>query len=350
MKTCITSIFLLLIFVIQLTAQEALKPTLILNHTGYCCDNMAFSPDETMLTTYGESPVNIWNLENGELIQSIQPRSPLQSTAFFSLDGLEILISSRGYIEVFDITTGKMKASYNLQSFFNTLSVQSKTKVQENDIISPQCYQEFSNAVLFNNGKMLAVGSDYEYAMIWSMENKAPFLYLKLTGFINNLSIHVSPDNKRIAVKDNNQIQIWNIYEGFRGNSHIISNRHTTAFSFSHDGSHMLAASDDMIRVFDSDSGALVDELIEFDAKDRRLLELASLSPDGSLFHSNKTIWNLNDCRIIAKLEHEAIAQGSSIFSPNKKYLAQRTEDGDILIWDISQIEQTTEVPTSMMH
>ncbi|RKU21634.1 hypothetical protein C6499_21800 [Candidatus Poribacteria bacterium] len=154
-------------------------------------------------------------------------------------------------------------------------------------------------------------------------------------------TVKFSPvDNSLIAsANDNGTIKLWNLQDDtvttLRGHSRKI---HSVAFS--PDGQRLVSGSDDWtFRLWDVQAGAHIATLEHIIGRNRSAVIEVAFSPDGQLLATaglNVKLWKVSTQNEIETLQHNDWVVALA-FSPNGELLATGDNQGNVNIWDIQE-------------
>ena len=250
-------------------------------------ESLAFSPDETLLACGGVG-IRLRSIATGEVVKTLTGSKPFRfEHIVFSIDGKEIIASStRGFIHVWDVTTGETISQFEQPGREGALD-----------------YHTARDIALSPDGSRLAFGAPNGSVFLWDMTNN---------------SITKCQEHTRLA----------------------------RCVAFSPDGTLLVSGSyDGYIRVWNLTSK---NELISPLSTSGRVISV-SFSPDGTILASGLwrgedviTLWDVKTWDIISLIPSSNCAFVA--YSPTGTVLASIAVDGeDVVLWNVA-IGQSTVV------
>ncbi|MCC6549557.1 MAG: caspase family protein [Ignavibacteriaceae bacterium] len=261
---------------------------------------LAMSKDGRYLVTgvdYPYGPVNIWQLESGELIRSLRGHEEEVRYVAISPDNKYIISASiDGAIKIWENPSGKQHSSYSDYEYgvkIVSFSPDGKYFIYASDSSGKSFirYREIETGKLVHNlyidskPKLLTFTPDGKYVLSVSSEGKGISILEIVRGTIVRRiedirvnSVTMSHDGKYIiAGIDDYTIRIWDFATGnpvdtLSGHKHYV-----TSVAPGSDGRYLLSGSSDgSIRYWDIETGKELLSMYGFDNND-----WVSMSPDG---------------------------------------------------------------------
>ncbi|EJD44391.1 WD40 repeat-like protein [Auricularia subglabra TFB-10046 SS5] len=278
-------------------------------------DSIRFSPKGDRFATLSlQGMVKIWSLSGTKINVGLPPARGVNDIAFSASGTYLASGSAEGTICIWDAKTGKL--------------VGEPLTGHEQDVI----------LVSFSpDGRSLIASSGYGEETIrrWDVASGKP-----IGGPIKARvgTIAYSPDGTRLAYQDGDIICFWDISTGSAYGDKLKGHTDTVIdVTFSPDGTFIGSSSKDRtIRLWDTASRACV---ATFDGD---VAASIRFSPDGVRFAAWSgfgpvRIWNISSRKIETQIhcdDYDMSPCADLAFSPSGKYLATRTEDGTVYIWD----------------
>jgi WD40 repeat protein len=324
--------------------------------------SVAFSPDgKTLASGSWDKTVKLWNVESGQLIQSLDGHTDSVGSVAFSLDGKTL--ASGGWdntVKLWNIETGQLIKSFETQSFSinsvtflpdgNTLASASMDgDIKFWNIETGQQVKSFKtdgnqvNSVAFSpDGNTLATGSDNQVLKLWDV--KTGQQTKSFEGHKSGIySVVFSPDGKTIASgSDDETIKLWNVETGrevksLQGHTGLVC-----SVTFSPDGKTLASGSwDNTIRLWNVDKGILIRS---FQAHTDQVNSVA-FSLDGNTLSSGSSdstakLWDVETGNLIKTFRAHVDRIASVTFSPDRKLLASGSWDGTVKLWNLKTGQQ----------
>jgi WD40 repeat protein len=275
---------------------------------------VGFSPDGHWLVgTCGENPVPVWDVESGNLLQSLYPASLQIVDCAFDPDGK--VIACGGFdnrITVWDYVTGEVVAV-------------------SNELASPVWELDFSP-----DGKTLVSGTLGDDLILWDPgTGEEIWNYNEVKGF---LSVAFHPSGQVIAF--GNRWGRVGVLDSVTGESIIgLSEAYKPIgdLTFSPSGKWLAAGSDNkLIYLWETEDYQLVTTL----EGHRHYVNGVSFNPAETLLVSgshDKTvaIWDINAQNRLTSLEGHGDAVLRVVFNPDGTLIASVSWDGTVRLWGI---------------
>jgi len=323
-------------------------------------NSMSFSPDgKTLAFASSDNTIKLWNVQNGEKINTFHGHSNSVNSVSFSPDG-KILASASNdnTIKLWDVQTGQeINTLYGHNASVNSVSFSPDGKILasggfDNTIrlwniqIDKKIKTIYNrnnsvNSMSFSpDGKILASGSNDNKIKLWNVQTGKEIntIYGHSTSFN---SVSFSPDGKTLAFASNgtngNTIKLWNVQNGKEINTLHGHSNYVNSMSFSPDGKILASASSDStIELWNVQTGK---EIKTFYGPSNSANNV-SFSPDGKTLafaSEDNTIklWNVQNGKEINTLHGHSNSVNSMSFSPDGKTLASGSNDNTIKLWNV---------------
>lgn len=283
-------------------------------HTAFV-SSVAFSPDgKQIVSASWDNTVRIWDVETGKEILSLAGHTGDVSSAAFSPDGKRIVSASRdGTVRIWNALSGKeiLKLDSETVKLFAAFSPDGKQIVADN--------------------------LKKEIVQIWDTATGEEILSLVgHTAYVSSAAF--SPDGTWIvSASADNTVRIWDVETGKEIRRF---ERHTdpvNSAAFSPDGKFVVSASDDKtVRIWNIETGEEIHRFEEF----RDEVRSAAFSPDGKLIVSEAyptvRIFDIESGAVIQKLD---LLETAVSFSPDGKQLVSSDEE-DVIIWEFEPLQE----------
>lgn len=338
--------------------------------SGERVEALAFSPDGKMLAIkMTNTGLFLWNVTIWKFEKAIQvPIEHVHGMAW-SPDCRLLAIGHYGYVEVIDLISEKVIASYSGNRFHvkklawspdGTLLASicdkklviwdmlylGKSAVLENanSLYPSFIWLKTDGNIIVNNGQEVVVRSPSDFKIIGKWEAEGNGL-IKITS---------SPDGKWIAsVSNDYAVTVFDSKSGEIVRSIILGVPAIYDMAWSPDETMFATASYmEHIHIWDARTGKVMRRL---DGLPSRVLEI-SWSPDSKLIAANGyqgiiIVWDVANGEPLIKFEGHEEWTGGLAFSPDGKTLASVSYDRTIRFWDIQTMSQSRliEVPGSSL-
>jgi len=275
-----------------------------------------YSPDgKTILTTYWDNSIHVWDAGSGILLSSLQGHSSDVKLATFSPDGKTIISSSIDTIdEIWDVKTGKLSGFLKGQPW---------------GVVS----SSYSQGEIYSTAH-----SPYYRTKSWDTESER-LRHRSDEKISDVISIDYSPDGKHIVTRaffDNTAI-IWDVETQKEMFSLVGHTDEILSTEYSPDGNTIVTASrDSTAKIWDASNGKMILSLNEISAQ----VSSASYSPDGKTiltasWDRTARIWDARNGELIISLEENDSGIRFATYSPDGKTVITVHSDGQIKTWDV---------------
>ena len=284
--------------------------------------SVAFSLDGTLAAGLTSGHVELWEVEAGERIGSLQHRGSQIGVAF-SPDGTRLASGGyRGRVRLWDVAT----------------QTEETTIEGHSDLVSSVSFSP--------DGALLASGSRDGRVILWDVGTREQTG--SLGGHLGLIPVAFSPDGALLASgSGDGTVWLWDV--GTQGlirtwEEHINEVRSVT---FSLDGAILVSAAEDgtvLLREIETGNATTI--------SGHNPLNAMALSPDATLLAASRgtgdptvTLWDVASQNLIGTLE--GVRQGywydgvvAVTFSPDGKLLASAMRDGTVILWDVATQSQ----------
>jgi WD40 repeat protein/formylglycine-generating enzyme required for sulfatase activity len=273
-------------------------------------EEVAFSPDGTLLAVASSLGVHVYNAETLEEVFLIESDAWLTSVAF-SPDGQTLASGA------LDDTVRLWRVSDG--ALLHILEA------------------EGVNSVAFSpDGQTLASGSWDETVRLWQVSDEA-LLHI-LEGHTEGVrSVTFSPDGQTLASGSwDDTVRLWRVSDGALLHTLEGHTGDVESVAFSPDGQTLASGADDTVRLWRVSDGALLHTLEGY-ARDVRSV---AFSPDGRILalgsYANAKLWQVSDGALLRTLEDYTDYVTSMAFSPDGHTLALGARDDPVRLWRVS--------------
>jgi WD40 repeat protein/uncharacterized caspase-like protein len=317
-----------------------------LGSCGGCLAWSSFHPDKPIVAKISRrGPFEIRNLQNGELITTIDREFDEVTALGFDSSGQHILLSTADAIHIFDWQSGEEKSTF-----------------------SPEV-KEINHAVWRpDDGAILIAGNDNK-ATIWSLQGEKQGEFAGILHQRDNGGLTYDPDNywesyiaryikykNRVALsadgrkllkgKVGNKVRMWDIPTGATVMEYI---GHESAAI-----AQVLLEEQDLLVTGDGNGEVIMwqlstgkqirklrghrDPVFDLEISHDRT-KIAGTSWDGTVY-----VWNLSSGEVISNIYFENVSAYNIAFSPNDVYLALGKLDKTLEIWEYTTKRKVKEL------
>ncbi|MEM8534330.1 MAG: WD40 repeat domain-containing protein, partial [Chloroflexota bacterium] len=328
----------------QATPGGLIETEILTGHEGFVFD-VAFSSDGQFLASSGVDPfINIWQVENGELLGSLGPHGGSVDTLSFSSDG-QLLVSAGvdSTIKMWRLRDGHMlrndpahEGDWIQQVLFNP----------NNELLASISNAEPANdttSFSFERSTQVALWRVEDGTLLrWfetpDPESGEPFseYQFQLPNTVRYIAF--SPDGRLLAGGQmDGSIAVWRVVDGVLLHNLDTQDAPINSLAFSPDNQTLVSGGDNRIQMWDVENGDLLQD-VSVDT----LIEYIVFSPDTTLFAALKdtTIYvgQTDSGSIITALEGHRWPLTSLAFSPDNHTLASGSTDMTVRLWDIQPL------------
>ena len=288
--------------------------------------SIAFSPDgRRFLTGHSDKSARLWDADSGRTIRTFEGhRDPVSSVAF-SADGRRVLTgSSDGTARLWDIEPPDRTARrWDIEP-----GRELRRFVGHSDMVL--------SVALSSDGRRVLTGSEDKTARLWDAETGQPIWTLERQGGPVT-SVAFSPDGGRIVTgSQDGSARLWDAKsarELFRLGDHAAP---VNSVAFAPDGRRILTASREAARLWDAQSG----QLIQFFRLPGVTVYSAVFLPNRPRIltvGSDKTarLWDTLSGRELLKFEGHSAAVTSVAIAPDGRRVMTGSNDQTARLWDI---------------
>ena len=278
--------------------------------------SVAFSPDGiTLASASYDNTIKLWDISIGRAIATLEGHTEHIHSVVFSPDGTTLASWGDQGVEIWDVAMGGTIAT-----------LKGDTSWISSMMFSP-------------DGVLLAAGPDDRMVKLWLWGISTGRNIVTLEGHRGQVqAVAFSPDGTILASREDNEVKLWDVATG-RTITTLEWPPWVQVYSmvFSPDGT-MLASGDNSgwIELWEVSTGRNIATLEGHTSG----VGFVAFSPDGTMlasggyFNDEVKLWNVMTGRTIATLEHSGVY--SIMFSPDGMWLASKSGDGTVLLWDMS--------------
>ena len=314
-------------------------------------NDLAFSPDGSMIAASNGFDINFWNVETGDLVDAITGYYEVVGEALFIPDR-DLLVSVDRGVRIWDLNTLKLQRTLP--------STESVRRIQ----LSP-------------DGNTLACGNSDNLVLLFDVNTWLNKYTLK--GHINGISsVAFSPDgNTLVSSSWDNTIRLWNLNTGKYMSTLKGETSEPEYVTFTPNGKRVVSIDDEKIRFWDINTGILEktidseeDEVYSFVCSPDGRMIVSSVgkkilfwdidsgelkksipvetwvnslaySPDGKTIacagYNTVSLHNSNTGELKKTFTGHIGTVNSVSFSADGKTLASCSRDSTIILWDLSK-------------
>lgn len=311
-----------------------------------------------LIVSYTEdNTIHIWKQIPGHCIQSIETYGPNVSKISISNDGRYLAYASDDCaIRLCEVDTGQCVSTLLGHTDVVTsllfspdgkkmISASSDKTLRIWDITTGRCLHimeghkgKIGSVSISPNGKYI-VSTSYDFyntLCVWDIEQGC-CIYELMKGFGSTTCAIFSLDDKHIFSSHDNIINMWDANTGLLIHSFEGHTNNVDKLLISPDGKYLVSSGwDGRVRIWDTRAKECIQILAH-----RNYINSLSLSPDGSylLSISDNTVnvWNLEFGKVVQSFSD----QKYSIFSLDGKHIITASGD-DMVLWDFPSLEELT--------
>ena len=288
---------------------------------GWVLDNIAFSPDNTLLAVPSAIGIWIYNAQTGEALKLLTGHTDVISCLAFSPDG-QSLATSGGYddntVRLWDVQTGAHR-----------MTLTGHTRRVNSVAFSP-------------DGRTLASAGNSKDSTVRLWDTETGTHKMTLFGHIAGVeSVAFSPDGQTLATGGgytDNTVQLWDAETGTHKMT-LIGHTGNVSLAFSPDGQTLATGggwTDTTVRLWHLATGELKTTLIGH----AQGVTSVAFHPDGKILVSGSKnticVWDVTSGTYITTLPEGA---GSVVFSSDGHQLASSRE-GSVVLWDALSLDR----------
>lgn len=284
---------------------------------------VAISPDGTRLVTAegnSDRSAQIWDVESGALLQSLQSPAPLNAVAY-SPDGTRIATGGTdGKARVWDAETGR-------------------------ELVTLAGHTAGIASVAFSsNGDRVVTGGHDDTTRVWDVSVGGSRDWLTVPGAVDNFTgVSFSPDGRRFAAPaEPSGVTIWDTRTGDEVTTLSGYEPTLATVAWSADANRLAAGSDATLTppVWNVNTGELLFTLTGHEEVTR----VVAFSPDGARiatgsWDGSARVWDASTGDQLAVLD-----SGSGVlavaFSPDGRFILTGNNRGDVVVWDAVTLAQ----------
>ncbi len=333
MKTTLTSLIFLLVFSINILAQEF--PHTVFEGHKDGVNSVAFSPDGNILASGSDDEtIRLWNVNTGELLNIFEGHESRVNSIAFSPDG-NILASGSDdeTIRLWNVNTGELietltrhKRSVNSVAFSPDGNILASSASSIISLWNAKAFDPNPEPVLWDleTGKQVEENTEF---LLGTLE--APVYEISSMAF--------SPDGTILAGESGGDVFLWNVNTGELIETLKEPDTEVDSFAFSSDGTILAGESYRDIMLWDMNTG----ELLNTFAGQQSITSMA-FSPDGTILASGYGsasgdigLWDMNTWKLSSIFKGHKDRVTSVAFSPDGSLLAGGSDDETIRLWKL---------------
>ncbi|MDM8527141.1 WD40 repeat domain-containing protein [Anaerolineales bacterium HSG24] len=288
--------------------------------TDFVVYNIAFSPDGRIIASTGpKNTVNLWQVSDGHLLNSLQGHKAWIRDITFSPDGAIVASGSDDYtMRLWRVSDGYL---------LNTLKNDYKIKSID---FSP-------------NGNTMASGSVNNIVKLWNvLDGNISDDITHLDSSVYDVSVTFSPDGKTLlsATRVQGKVEIWEV-----SSKKLIDTfyaKQVKSATFSPDGTIIAFDDDKNIQLLHVSNGEI---FTSFEGH-TSYVDKVIFSPDGNTIISSDEesvrLWQVSDGTLLNTLDHHMDSVYSIVFSPDGKILTIGGRGNQVSLWQIADGKKQT--------
>ncbi|MEU8968287.1 serine/threonine-protein kinase [Streptomyces monashensis] len=294
------------------------QPITLLNHTGYI-SGVAFAPNGNLLASAGnDATVRLWDLTRSQHPSRVLDAPAPVTGLAFSPDGRLLATGLQdGTALLWRVADGRRDGP--------VLDLRAQTV----------------DSVAFSpDGRLLAVGGDNGTVRLWQVADRhQDGAQLLRYPFTSVAALAFSPDSRTLATGDNTgNTRLWDVASLRQTGQALGGSLNVGGLAFSPDGRTLAAAGwDHSVRLWDPASHQLLARL-----GDPATVVAVAYSPDGSRLvtadDDQLRLWDASDHRLIGTVRSGTVPGPDCVgFSPDGRRVAtgDGDRDGAVQIWDV---------------
>lgn len=281
----------------------------------YLVRSVAFSPDGSLLAAAYAYSVQIWNVKDRTVVETIPFTSG--DPVAFSPDGQTLVTIDFDELWYFPVSdfSGRLGINTNLFSW--------------------------SNVVFSPNGQYIALGgtdksTDKDVVGIWQVNDGT--LVKTLLGHTDPIwAVAFSPDGQTLASGGSDgTVRLWRTSDWSLINMlNAQDSGYIYSVAFSPDSQTLASGGSDGTTIWRIDDGSKIATL------DITIAKSVAFSPDGQklasgLFDHTILMWRVSDGTLLNTFQGHTEPVYSVAFSPDGKLLASGSEDGTVRLWEVN--------------
>jgi WD40 repeat protein len=275
----------------------------------------AFSPDGSLFAAGGwDKKVTIRSTMTGRTISVLDGIPSTVGEFAFSPDGARIAVKCQDGLRSYNLTVWDIKTGALLHSLGDSM---------DSVAWSP-------------DGKLIAAGSEYEYATVWDAATGELVYTLQGHGEVV-FATAFSPDGRFLATGSfSGEVKIWSLITGECVRTIKAHDAYVYDVAWSPDGKRLVSGGGDTkARIWSAETGDLIRTL---DGHKSWVLYTA-FSPDGRTISTSAgdmtvRLWDAHTGALLHTLEGHFGDVAAAAWSPDSKHIISAADDSTIRLWD----------------